>query len=129
MRTQLSDEIEHSVVLDQADPHERVDSGLGRSTGKFMKKMRTNPALLPIVGDGDRDLGLARVVWLTDVASDSDQLAPGCDRDQGFVVTVVDLGEIAGIIGRQTVDGPQKARIARGVTQVAECFEKRRLVA
>ena len=51
---------------------------------------------MPGVDDRDRDIGARRIVGEPDEASDSEAaLIPQAEGDDGFVVVVVHLGEVA----------------------------------
>jgi hypothetical protein len=55
-----------------------------------------NPASLPGLEDGDRDLRAVTSFAIPDVAGDAHALAAAwIDRQQRLVITVVDFGEVA----------------------------------
>src|SRR6185437_6907939 len=69
---------------------------LAGPVGQPDQKLGAQSAALPVVGDGDRDLGGLRVVSIPDITGDT-HAAPlgGAERADRLVVVVVHVGQVA----------------------------------
>ena len=73
-----------------------ADTRLAGPVGQPGQKLSAQSAALPVVGDGDGDLGGPRVVSIPDVTGDA-HATPlgGAERADRLVVVVVHVGEVA----------------------------------
>jgi hypothetical protein len=66
------------------------------AAGQLGQQLGAQPAALPVVDDGDGDLGGVRVVGVADVTGDTDAAPAGVlQRAERLVVVVVDIGKVA----------------------------------
>jgi hypothetical protein len=84
---------------------------------------------VPIVDDGDRELGDARIVLAANVASHADALpAVGIDSDTRLVIVVVDLTEVVELGVCQAPAAREKARVAGVLAEPLEAIDQALLV-
>src|SRR5207302_7050038 len=92
---------------------ETADAGLAGPVGQLGQQLGAQPAALPVVGDGDGDLGGLRVGGVPDVAGDAHAaLVGGAEGAERLVVVVVHLGVIAQLRRRQRVLAGQEPQLA-----------------
>ena len=86
----------HGRVVGRDQRGEAVDAFGAGAAGQLGQQFGAQPAALPVVGDGDGDLGCLRVAGVADVAGDADAAPAGAvQRAERLVVVVVDVGEVA----------------------------------
>ena len=99
---QALDQAQHRRVVGDQQRGEARDALLAGALGQGLGESRADAVVLPIVGDRDGELGGVRMGGRAYVARDADALSGDrVDRHQGFVVVVVDLGEVGQLGGGQ----------------------------
>jgi hypothetical protein len=86
----------HGRVVGRDQRGEAADAFGAGAAGQLGQQLGAEPAALPVVDDGEGDLGGVRVARVADVAGDADAAAVGVvHRTEGLVVVVVDVSEAA----------------------------------
>jgi hypothetical protein len=98
-----------------------------RAVGQSEGESGADAMSLPVVDNRDGQLGNTVIDRRPDVACDSDPVAArGVDGDEGFVVMVVDVGEVAQLGVGQARMRRQKPPVARALAETVEpCLQSR----
>jgi len=93
---QAAEQRGHGRVVGRDQRGEAADAFGAGAAGQLGQQLGAEPAALPVVDDGEGDLGGVRVARVADVTSDADAAPGGVgQRAERFVVMVVDVGEVA----------------------------------
>ena len=114
------EQLERLARSPQDDRDEALDAVLAGPLDEPLEQRGGGAAALPVVDDGDRDLGLGGLVG-ADVAGDPDRAPLAVEGDQRLVVVVVDLGQV----GEVAVGEPVRAgRRSAGSATPGSCRSK-----
>jgi hypothetical protein len=105
------------------------DASAPGQVGEAREQGSSEPAALPLVGDGYGNLGQLGVVARADVAGDADQVsARAVDRDDRLVVVVIDVDEVLELGLRQSRLRGEEPAVARLRAEPLEAGGQERLV-
>ena len=114
-------ELEDLLVRRETHRGEHLDALGARPRGQAAQQFGRDPAVLPVIHDGDSDLrvvGQLRVPDVTGHAHEAGLAARECH--ERLVIVVIDLGEVPQLAGRQALHRAEEALVARFVAQVGE---------
>jgi hypothetical protein len=104
---------------------EAADPGAHRAVGERSQQRRADPMALPVVDDRDRHLGLVEL-GQAHVACDPDRRPRRRrERDQRFVMPVVDVEELGQLTRRELGLGREEALVAGPGAQMPEREDER----
>lgn len=95
VESETAEQREDSQIVGRDQHRVAADSGEHGALAEQGQELRGDSTAVPVVDDRDGEVGRRPIAGVPDVAGDADRAPIGQgERDEGFVVDVVDLGEV-----------------------------------